>query len=553
MAIVSSSASREMPRTTYASPLATVIRSDQDLPPGASPGAGLAGGHSSRPRSWPCQGPPDARLRPTWTPRRPRRIAIVDVTDDVRLRAAPAVRRSRASTTARATTGRTPTAARRRSASTGSSRARRRRPPSAGRPAPANPFLADLEERTANPFAPRRVAGRGRPTRSSSDDDAATTTTRSRRAERPEPTVADGAPRKLRLLGRGLGVAGSYAKVLLRRRRARRSYCQFGPLTAYPRAQRTRDLYPALPDAPLPGGHHLHRHDGRGAGRRAGQGAGRGGLRRPRRRAASPRSRRTPRSARARTRPAPRRRRSGSRSGSSSPPPTSASRSCAASSRDAGPRGLAMVPSPIAGPRGRSRPRRACIRATPRRRTAAAVATPGGSTTAPSPRHRQRPRRRSPARRGRSRRCSSCLPPRSTACRSHDRMTGDGRRDRRGAVDRPVRLGDRLAVAAPSGRWPPTRRRLRRRDRRPAPTGHRSTTRSSAAGATRSTRRCASRPAASTGHAEAEIAGHQTFIGTCAGGVHTYHVHLPDRDVIVSMQGAGEGRFGELVVAGLTE
>ena len=29
-------------------------------------------------------------------------------------------------------------------------------------------------------------------------------------------------------------------------------YAQFGPLTAYPRAQRTRDLYPALPDAPLP-------------------------------------------------------------------------------------------------------------------------------------------------------------------------------------------------------------------------------------------------------------------------------------------------------------
>ena len=29
-------------------------------------------------------------------------------------------------------------------------------------------------------------------------------------------------------------------------------YCQFGPLTAYPRAQRTRDLYPQLPVAPLP-------------------------------------------------------------------------------------------------------------------------------------------------------------------------------------------------------------------------------------------------------------------------------------------------------------
>jgi ribosomal protein S18 acetylase RimI-like enzyme len=30
------------------------------------------------------------------------------------------------------------------------------------------------------------------------------------------------------------------------------AYCQFGPLTAYPRAQQTRDLYPRLPAAPLP-------------------------------------------------------------------------------------------------------------------------------------------------------------------------------------------------------------------------------------------------------------------------------------------------------------
>ncbi len=55
------------------------------------------------------------------------------------------------------------------------------------------------------------------------------------------------------------------------------------------------------------------------------------------------------------------------------------------------------------------------------------------------------------------------------------------------------------------------------------------------------------------GHAEADIGGHQTFIATCAGGVHTYHVHLPARDVIVSMQGVGESRYPELVVAGLTE
>ena len=54
------------------------------------------------------------------------------------------------------------------------------------------------------------------------------------------------------------------------------------------------------------------------------------------------------------------------------------------------------------------------------------------------------------------------------------------------------------------------------------------------------------------GHAEAQIGGRQTFIGTCAGGVHTYHVYLPDHDVIVSLQGAGDGRFGERVVEGLT-
>jgi hypothetical protein len=55
------------------------------------------------------------------------------------------------------------------------------------------------------------------------------------------------------------------------------------------------------------------------------------------------------------------------------------------------------------------------------------------------------------------------------------------------------------------------------------------------------------------GNAEADIGGRHTFIGTCAGGVHTYHVHVPGRDAIVSMQGAGPGRFGERVVEGLTE
>ena len=46
-------------------------------------------------------------------------------------------------------------------------------------------------------------------------------------------------------------MAGSYAKVLIEDEVAK-AYAQFGPLTAYPRAQRTRDLYPSLPEAPLP-------------------------------------------------------------------------------------------------------------------------------------------------------------------------------------------------------------------------------------------------------------------------------------------------------------
>ena len=48
-----------------------------------------------------------------------------------------------------------------------------------------------------------------------------------------------------------MGVVGSYAKVLLVDDVAV-AYAQFGPLTAYPRAQRVRDLYAQLPDSPLP-------------------------------------------------------------------------------------------------------------------------------------------------------------------------------------------------------------------------------------------------------------------------------------------------------------
>jgi ribosomal protein S18 acetylase RimI-like enzyme len=60
-----------------------------------------------------------------------------------------------------------------------------------------------------------------------------------------------GLPRKLGLLTRGTRVFGSYARVALVDDRPV-AYAQFGPLSAYPRAQRLRDLYPQLPAAPLP-------------------------------------------------------------------------------------------------------------------------------------------------------------------------------------------------------------------------------------------------------------------------------------------------------------
>ena len=115
-------------------------------------------------------------------------------------------------------------------------------------PVPANPFLADLA--AGAPFNPFAAAGAATanpfaPTADRADDNPFAP----RRA--PRPTVGDDAPPKLRLLGRGLAVFGSYAKVLLLDDVAV-AYSQFGPLTAYPRAQRVRELYPQLPDAPLP-------------------------------------------------------------------------------------------------------------------------------------------------------------------------------------------------------------------------------------------------------------------------------------------------------------
>ncbi|MGI8928834.1 MAG: hypothetical protein ACR2H0_05150 [Candidatus Limnocylindrales bacterium] len=114
-----------------------------------------------------------------------------------------------------------------------------------------NPFSPPAREAAANPFAP---AGRvhladvfgdeGDLFATPVENPFAPTTIR----ERP---LREGVPRKLALLDRGRGVFGSYGKVLVANDEPV-AYCQFGPLSAYPRALRLRDLYPQLPTSPLP-------------------------------------------------------------------------------------------------------------------------------------------------------------------------------------------------------------------------------------------------------------------------------------------------------------
>ncbi len=121
-------------------------------------------------------------------------------------------------------------------------------PPSRSRP--VNPFADPDEEPPANPFAPAASpAAPFNPFAADDDDGLADNPFAPQRERAARP--ASGGPRKLGLLTRGLGIFGSYAKVLLVDDDAV-AYSQFGPLSAYPRAQRVRDLYPQLPEAPLP-------------------------------------------------------------------------------------------------------------------------------------------------------------------------------------------------------------------------------------------------------------------------------------------------------------
>ncbi len=120
-------------------------------------------------------------------------------------------------------------------------------------PAPADNPFAPQRGPAYNPFDPRAAAGGGSPSAAGlfgDGDDEPVENPFAPRRERG-PAVGAGAPRKLQLLGRGLAVFGSYAKVLEVDGEPV-AYCQFGPLSAYPRAQRVRELYPQLPTSPAP-------------------------------------------------------------------------------------------------------------------------------------------------------------------------------------------------------------------------------------------------------------------------------------------------------------
>lgn len=121
-------------------------------------------------------------------------------------------------------------------------------PDRTARPRPRNPFASgEDDEPPVNPFAPVRKPAFN-PFLDPDDGPVENPF-----APKPpsRPTVPMDALPKLRLLGRGLAVFGSYAKVLLEDDRPT-AYIQFGPLSAYPRALHTRDLYRMLPSAPLP-------------------------------------------------------------------------------------------------------------------------------------------------------------------------------------------------------------------------------------------------------------------------------------------------------------
>ena len=247
----------------------------------ASPGPDLAAATRARPRRARSPTSPARRRRVTAVDSRPWPIRIVDVTDE------PAF-------------GRIPPCADpgfdHRScdywedADRGSKAARLvwlEPRPGAPRRAPRGRADQPVPRRPRGDGAGRQPVRRPRARRTRSSTRSATTTTRrsTTRSRRAPPAAPDGRrrraaqapaarprPRGLRQLRQGPA----------RRRRRRRPTAQFGPLSAYPRAQRTRDLYPRCPTRRCRRSSPASPRPPRRAAP-ASPGARRGGLRRPRR------------------------------------------------------------------------------------------------------------------------------------------------------------------------------------------------------------------------------------------------------------------------------
>jgi hypothetical protein len=62
---------------------------------------------------------------------------------------------------------------------------------------------------------------------------------------------------------------------------------------------------------------------------------------------------------------------------------------------------------------------------------------------------------------------------------------------------------------------------------------------------------CSQADGVAVGHAEAEIGGGTVYIGSCAGGVLTYHTRLEQAGILVSVHALGSRRLGEKVMAGI--
>ena len=49
-------------------------------------------------------------------------------------------------------------------------------------------------------------------------------------------------------------------------------------------------------------------------------------------------------------------------------------------------------------------------------------------------------------------------------------------------------------------------------------------------------------------HLQTDIAGRTVYIGTCAGGAHTYHVRVAGGAIVISITAVGESRLGETIL-----